>query len=281
MAYKYEGKLSKDLPGGRVGVPTGSKQKSYYKYYLEPCADIPEELKESILAGVFAAGEGIEIADRTRIMEEKAYPARPGYYALAGGGAMSCANVKTPHITGEMLDWWAGWHAIEPLRYAIWNPVDHYGVTVTKGWDRLTDLTLPVRERVWGVEHLIHESMVGDEPGELTLAFKRPEDCGYDTSKVAPSRWLTGIVAQGSMGDVPVFATEILCQGEDGVNEIRCRFWIGYELQDDGSLVCKIPPHIKVPPEMIHHLVMHNYREFAHLDKVLPRLYAEEKDNWL
>ena len=175
----------------------------------------------------------------------------------------------------------SGWHGLEPLRYAIWNPVDHYGVEVTKGLERLTDLTLPVRERLWGVEHLIHESMVGDEPGEVTLEFLNPDQCGYDTAHAKPGRWLSGIVGRGRMGDVPIFATEILCVGEDGANELRCRFWIGYKLEDDGNLVCKLPTNIEVPPTMLHHLVMHNYREFAHLDKVLPRLYAEEKDNWL
>lgn len=281
MAKKYTGPLSRDLPGGRVEVPDELKSRSYYKYFLEPFEDIPDELKNQIRSGVFPKGEGLEVTERTRLQEEKVFPEKPGYYLLKGGGALSVANVKTPDITGEQLGWWTSWHGIDPLRYAIWDNQDHYSLEVIENKDRLLDDSIPAGERVWGTRHKILESMVGDEPDNLELNFLCPWDLGYDKSLEGTDRWLYGICAQGYMnGKLPTFATEVLVKGEDGINEMRCRFWIGYQVQSDGSLKCKIPKFVKPPKDVVQKLVMHNYREFAHLNKFLPRLYAEEKNHW-
>lgn len=280
MAKKYTGTLSKNLPGGRVTVPAGSEKRSYYKYYLEPFEDISDELKEKIRGGVFKKGEGLEIADRTRLQEEKAFPTFDGYYPLKGGGAVSVANIKVPDITGEMIAWWAAWHGIEPLRYAIWDNQDHYSVEVIENRERLFDDSIPVRERVWGTRHKILESFVGDVPGALEMRFLSPWECGFDKSLDGTDRLLYFICAQACIGKIPVFATEGLVKGEDGINEARCRFWIGYERQADGSFKCKLPPFIKPPKDLVHRLIMHNHREFTHLNKILPRIYEEEKDNW-
>lgn len=281
MSGKYQGKLSKDLPGGRVEVPAGSETKSYYKYYLEPFEGIPQELKQRIEKGFFEKGNGLEIADRKRLQQETAFPAEPGCYLLEEGGAMSCANVKVPNITKEAFAWWADWHGLDPLRYALWDNKDHYALEV-ENKDRLLDASISVGERIWGTKHHIFESLVGDEPQELFMEFFDPRECGYDADVIGTDRWLYGICAAAGMGGkIPVFATEVLVKGEDDVNEIRCRFWIGYERQPDGTIVCKLPKAVVPPKEFIQNLVQHNYSEFMHLNKILPRLYEEEKDNWL
>lgn len=272
--------LSKDLPGGRVSVPPGSENKSYYKYYLEPVEDISAQLKAKITSGVFKKGEGLEIADGARLQEEAVFPVEPGYYLLKGGGALSCANVKVPDITAEAFGWWASWHGVDPLRYAIWDNQDHYGLEIIENKERLLDDSIAPGERVIGTRHKILESFICDEPEGLEMHFLSPWECGYDKSLEGTDRWLYGICAESLMGSIPVFATEVLIKGEDGVNELRCRFWIGYGREADGSFRCKIPKFIKPPKEVVHKLVMHNFKEFAHLNKILPRLYAEQKDNW-
>jgi len=30
-----------------------------------------------------------------------------------------------------MLQWWFGWHGIDPLRYACWDCYDHYGIDIS------------------------------------------------------------------------------------------------------------------------------------------------------
>ena len=277
---KFKGTLSKDLPGGHVTVPEGSEDKAYYKYYLEAIAGV--ENKADIINRTFQKGEGLEIEDRARLQEEKVFPAVNGVYPLKGGGLLTVANVKTPDITGETLGWWASWHGIHPLRYAVWNPEDHYSVEVVQNRERLFDESIPAGERVWYTKHKILESFDQDVPANLELNFYSPWECGYDKALDGTDRNLYTVAAQGYMnGKIPVFATEMLVKGEDGVNEVRCRFWIGYERQADGSMKYKLPKFIKPPKNLVAGLVIHNIKEWRHLNKILPGIYAEERDNWV
>ena len=31
-----------------------------------------------------------------------------------------------------MIDWWFAWHALEPLRYKIWNPPCHFEISLSE-----------------------------------------------------------------------------------------------------------------------------------------------------
>lgn len=279
MGKAYDGPLSKDLPGGRVPVSEEAKTKSYYKYYLEEFYDISAEMKSKIRSSVFKKGQGLEVSDRRRLEEVAAFPAEPGYYALQGGGCLSCANVKTPDMTGEMLAWWADWMAIDHSRNVVWDPQDHYGIKVIENRERLFDERLPIGERIWTTKHWVLESFDKDEPSELYMIFYDPyNDFGFDASLRGTDRDLYTVAAQGYIGKIPAFAIERLCKGEDGTNEMRCRFWIGYEFQPETKEVkCKLPFFIKPPKSVVHNLVIHNYREWSRLNQILPRLYEEQK----
>ena len=61
--------------------------------------------------------------------------------------------------------------------------------------------------------------------------------------------------------------------------ELRSRFWIGFGLED-GRLVRLVPDGASVPPEVVRGLFAHNLKEFGHLAAILPRVYAENRDNW-
>jgi hypothetical protein len=41
-----------------------------------------------------------------------------------------------------------------------------------------------------------------------------------------------------------------------------------------------LPPEVQLPEEVAVGLIAHNFKEFNHLQKILPSVYAEEKDNW-
>lgn len=273
--------LSRDLPGGKVALPEGAEQKSYYKYYLEPFEDIPADLKEKLRASVFEQG-GLKPEDRRKLQETECWPPQAGVYYLEAGGAVVCSNVKVPDITGDMLGWWAGWHGCNPVRYAIWDPQDHYNLVLDQfSLDRIADTTIPPREKLWGMTHRSLESFDCEEPSWLEMHFLCPWDCGYDKSLDNTDRCGYILCAKAKLnGQIPIFMTENLVKGSDGVNEIRLRFWIGYALLEDGSIACMLPPDARVPEAVATSLMIHNYREYRHLNKILPRLYAEQKDNW-
>jgi len=39
-----------------------------------------------------------------------------------------------------------------------------------------------------------------------------------------------------------------------------------------------MPPFFKVPEKVLQGLLIHNFKEYAQMNKILPFLYAEEKD---
>lgn len=276
--------LSKDLPEGRVKVPVGSTEKSYYKYLLEPFEDIPQSKKDALRASVYKKGKGgLEPEDRRKLQETECWPPKEGIYYLKRGGAVVCTNVKVPNITGDMLGWWAGWHGYNALRYAIWDPQDHYNLILSEASrKRIEDPSIPAREKLWGMTHRSLESFDREEPAWLEMNFLCPWEVGYDKSLDNTDRCQYILCAKAKLNDkIPVFMTENLVKGADGVNEIRLRFWIGYELLEDGSFKCHFPRLFNLPPaKMVSSLMIHNHREYLHLNKILPSIYAENKNNW-
>ncbi len=274
--------LSKDLPGQKVSIPEELKSKSYYKYFQVPFEDIPADLRASLTSFKGTKEEALEPEDRTKLFEVQRWPRKDGVYPLKKGGLLVASNVKLPNMTAEALNWWGAWHAIDPLRYALWDPQDHYDIRISEeDRKRILDPAIPDAEKLWGLHHHVLESLDQDEPTSMDMQFLNPFDYGYDKSMFGTDRCLGVLSAKTVMGGkLPVFMTEVCCIGEDGVLEIRLRFWLGYEIRTDGTVKCKIPKFIKVPQEIAKSLIIHNHREYRHLDKFLMDLYAEEKDNW-
>lgn len=262
----------------RVPVKDGSEKVSYYKYYLEDIVGISDELREKLMNSKGKKEDALEIYDREKLQSNECYPSETGYYPLKKGGALVASNVKIPNITNEMIEWWTSWFALDPLRYALWDPEDHYDISIDEyGRKRALDPSVPMGEKLWGATHYVEESFDGEEPTKLVMKFISPADAGYDMSLLGTDQCVFMVCAESKMGKMPVFVTETFSK-INGNMEVRLRFWIGYELKD-GKAKCKLPPFIKIPENMLKGLLIHNFKEFAQMNKILPSLYAEEKDN--
>lgn len=77
---------------------------------------------------------------------------------------------------------------------------------------------------------------------------------------------------------IPVVMTHFL-RPADGGSILRSRFWFGWQIIDGEAVKC-IPDGFKIPAAGPYHLLNHNVKEFSNLSKILPTLYAEEKDHW-
>ena len=258
----------------------GAEQVSYYKYYLEEVSPLSVEEKNMIASAKGAKGEGLEPEDRAKIQSGQTYPSKPGYYRLKKGGLLVHSVVPIPHLTSEMMEWWAPWHSMDPLRYAIWDPEDHYDHKLDEeGWKRALDPDIPPLEKLWGATHTLLESFDRDEPQQLSMTFQNPFECGYSREVYGTADCRYILCASSVMnGKIPVFVTEIFREIK-GIMHVQLYFWIGYALEN-GEVRCRIPRFIKIPEQIAQKLMTHNYKEYHHLDKILPRVYAEEKDNW-
>ncbi|MCD7922158.1 MAG: phloretin hydrolase [Clostridiales bacterium] len=268
----------------RVPLRPGAENRSYYKYYLKEFAKLPVDKAEFLKNPVGRTEDGLDIHERNQLFQPGYLPDERGVFSTADGGKLVANNTKFLNATGEMLQWWFAWHGIDPLRYAIWDPFDHYGLDISfEVRAKLLDPSLSLREKCCDIQHVVKESLVmGNPPDTLFLDFKKPEDMGYDETKIgtAACSFFVGanVGIESPLGRVPIVMTHTARDTADGC-ELRSRFWMGYNIIN-GKAEYLMPDGMEFPLEMALQLLGHNFNEFTNLSEILPSVYAEEKDHW-
>ncbi len=263
-----------------VPITEKDKKKSYYSYFCAP--EIPSDAEIAKLMGKPDQSQVLEFADRHRMFLPGHVPEAPGCYDLKTGGIVISSYVPVPDITKEMMDWWMVWHQFDPLRYALWDPQDHYDVSVTpEVRAQLLDDSIPMGQRVWDAPCRVLESFNGEKPEVNVIRFCKPSKAGYDESLIGSDDCLSMICALDMVKKgpftIPVTMTEILRKGPDGTNIWVAHWWMGATVENGRDVTVKIPvkPMIK---KFASPLIVHNQIEMKHLNKVLPKLYAAYKD---
>lgn len=268
-------------------VPTtdDDKKKDYFKYLSVPFV-VPTEEQVKYYLGLKQKCEyGLEFSERKKMQTEGPHTIPEGYYLLESGGVLVAANVKIPHITAEMMEWWIAWHQLDRLRYTIWNPEDHFEVSVPEeNFKRLSDPSVPIRDKIWNITSTGKESMNGEQPAALTIYFGHPSDHGLDVELVGSEYFQTYMGGNSVMElgpvKIPVYAVGYVSKDAAGVTEFRERWWIGYGIDENGADYVKLPRLMRLMGSKFAMLLVHCHKEYEHLDKFLAQLYAEQKDNW-
>ncbi|GME23290.1 hypothetical protein GTA08_BOTSDO09760 [Neofusicoccum parvum] len=203
--------------------------------------------------------------------QAKDYMTRPGYLQMENGysvgedgSVMIAVRTDIPDITGEMYDWWFGWHLVDSARYKLWNPVAHqyaWRFPETLDW---ANKTLP--QRYIGTFSQIDE-YIGNDAQKITIAFVDPVVLGFEKEKWAEQGIETIVTARILIGH----SSELLGpeqylihqvrRREDGSRELRSRFWLQV-----------------FTPQIAHDLLVHCNIEMTHLNCFLPALFQEFKD---
>ncbi len=268
----------------KVPVSMKDKEKSYYKYYKEDMYIGEEEKYKKITSDPLDCDLALHIDNRNDLFNQGDLPGEFGWWLMNDGTATIANQTFMPNVTGEMFDWWFAWHPIDRLRYACWDNEDHYDVYL-KDPERALDMSLSIRERHWGSVHNIWEDIGAGSIDLLEISFKNPKDLGYDTSKVDTEMCNALICANvkilgdENIPDIPVVMTHFL-RPEQGGSTLRSRFWFGWQIIDGKAVKC-IPDSVKIPKEGPIALLNHNVKEFSNLARILPKIYQEEKDNWV
>ncbi len=183
-------------------------------------------------------------------------------------------------VTVEMIEWWFAWHSLEPLRYKIWHPRAHYGLEISdEDRQRVLDPSVPPARKFQGAVHYVNEDVGMGGATDVEIAFKTPEDWGFDMARFhAPA---VGTIVGGQIWvdtpdppRKPVLLLHFIREVPGGI-EYRTRIWFGYVMEEAGRAVCALPEGVTVPPEMPRAALQHNIEEFSHLQTLLPKLYAE------
>ena len=267
----------------QVPISNRDKKKSYYKYFTRPMAPPAPGRLEAISDKPGKTEDGLRIQDRNKLFDPGNFKEEFGWWQFEDGTAVIANQTFMPGVTGEMFDWWFTWHPIDRLRYAIWDPKEHYDVYLEDKAHTL-DFSLSVRERHWGSVHFVWEDVGYGGLDLLRIGFRRPRELGYDESKIDTEACNALICANcGALGrmdvpDSPVVMTHFLRPTKDG-SELRSRFWFGWQIVD-GKPVKSIPDGVSIPAFAPIALLKHNVVEFTNLAAILPEVYAEEKDRW-
>ncbi len=267
----------------KVPVSMEDKKKSYYKYFIQPMAQPPKEKWDAITDTPFDNDEAMVIQKRNDLFLPGYQPGEFGWWQLPDGTAMIANKTFFPNVTGEMFDWWFAWHPIDRLRYAIWDPMDHYDVDL-KDRAKALNMSKSMRERHWGSTHYVWEDVGSGYAELLEINFQKPSDLGYDESKM-DTEYCNALVCancktygNAETPDIPVVMTHFL-RPVDGGSELRSRFWFGWQIIDGKAVKC-ISDDVVIPAIAPISLLKHNVVEFTNLAAILPQVWAEEKDNW-
>lgn len=271
----------KQIHKSKVPVMEQDKTKSYYKYYLEDMVQAPPE-KYRMAAVPMDPAKALSIHDRNKLFDPGYHEVEIGYCVMPDGTGYVANLTKMPGVTVEMFDWWFVWHSLDNLRYTIWDPEDHKQAQ-SQHKLRSMDPILTMREKLWDTTHFVIED-IGMGLAPLVLNFKYPGDLGFDTSRIGTKDCATIVCSRGNGYGYPPFASPdvVMChfvREIDGGIELRSRFWLGYTCQN-GKIIKSLPDWGRFPMMGPMGLCMHNIKEFANLAALLPRVYAEEKDNF-
>lgn len=265
-----------------VPVSEDAKEKRYYKYYAAGIRELTEEQNAYVENARRDGEKALLPSDMNKALEPGAFCLEEtGYYYLKDGGVLIASLIPMPDVTAEMLYWWFAWHPLEPLRYSIWDPEEHYDVQINEeGRRRSTDPEVPLEEKTWGADHVVVESLAPyDKPVSLDINFRNPAEMGVDPERIGGPGCEFIVTANAlNSGVVPAFMLES-AKKIDGVMHLQVFFWVGYHAID-GKPVKIIPEDFVIPEPLSKLLFRHSIKEFENLAKILPQVFEEERNNW-
>ena len=275
-----------------VGYRDEDRQHPWAKYFSEKCLPVQSHVEDSITAGPVAAELGVRLGTVADEMSRPGYlPLETGYTQNVDGHLIVAVLTDMPGVTGEMWDWWFGWHSTQSSRYKLWHPEAHIATGVGEDRSQMQGIT----DRQKYIENVSYiDEYIGDEYSRLTVRFADPQKQGFPPS--GPGE--TTILARGGAYEAPVgFAWLVhqIRQTEDGC-EMRSRFILNV------TELFKLPAHSVTTPvgkllttrpvnalaagifrrlkgAKLHGfcpaLLYHCAQEMNHLASILPDLYEE------
>lgn len=257
----------------KVPISEEEKMSPYYKYFMRDMAPIPEEKLEMLRNNTLTPETALKLENLNDLFKVGYLPGEFGWTRMEDG-TLTMANITDmPGVTVDMFDWWIAWHGLEPMRYKIWDPEDHY-YCLTRHPEKAKDTQLSMKERYWDTIHDVIED-IGSGKEKIEINFRNPKDIGFDETQL--KKFKGTIVCAGNEKS-PVIMCHFLRPTENGC-ELRTRFWMGYCVKD-GKPKKKLFPSVKLIPEStIIKLLEHNVKEFTNLRAILPEVYQEFKDD--
>ncbi len=271
-------------PGERRDLSEDEKRLPYAGYFYRDPAQVPGDVLETINGGPIDPRDALSFNEINRLLDAGYLSKEAGYCTMPDNSCYAAVLTDMPGVTGDMLDWWFCWHALEPLRYRIWYPGSHMSNSA-KDRDRLMDTSLPYRERYRNNPQYPVED-IGIGPDILSITFVPPRDFGFDETRFEEARVATVVCAAVGSMTRKVRHTRMCHFVRKTVNgvEMRSRFWIGGNLKLDlfperspvnRLLNTRIIRKHVIPRDTPRQMALHCAQEYNNLAAILPGLYRD------
>ncbi len=258
------------------------KTKSYAKYFYEPAVPAPEKLALHEIP--VAPEKALPVENLDELLNPGYFDVESGWCVLSNGAGYVANHTVMPGVTVDMVNWWFAWHSLEPLRYKLWWPEGHYGISIMdEDRRKVLDQSLPLTQKFQGLTHHVVED-TGNGPENIFIHFLTPEEVGFAVegcktpffgTLIAGNGLSASIQAPADAPKAPAFMLHFVREIADGV-EFRSRFWIGYQMIEKKPCLV-LPPNIQIPSVIPQGLARHNVCEYNNLAAFLPKLYQEQQ----
>jgi len=210
-----------------------------------------------------------------------------GFTLFEDGTSVMCAKTEMPGVTKEAFLWWFAWHVEEDIRYMLWCPPSHYGISPSLELrQKLNDPNRTLFDKTHGgdVTHLVYEPITIDALSYHAAAavpcveihFFDPEYRGFtpENRKRIENERIAAIC--GNHGMLHFFV-----ENNDGtVGTLYSHFWSGIHQTADGSWIGQSQGVDESLYEFIMSIAQHAVKEFSLLAELLPKLYEEFKNGF-
>ena len=191
---------------------------------------------------------------------------------------LAATRVFMPGVTTQMIDWWFNWHPLAGLRYAIWCPVAHTGISAQTPDAHLDSSGVDLHERNIGKIHYPVEGFNVKGAQKLEIAFMSPQQLGFDM-KLFKSGSMSTYAAATVTNVFPRMPINIFFHAirevEGGI-EYRSRYWLKYTFDRKGNIVKSgFPLPKSIVLAMARNNCIHSLMEYNNLASILPPLYKE------
>ena len=257
--------------------------KSYERFFRWEMNPLPDHVERVLGQGESDPDDVLPRADINRLIEPGYLPLETGYSTLPDGSAHVAVLTQFPGATGEMIDWWFGWHGAETERYKLWHPQAH--LFTQSRYERTDVSDFTDRQKYIGNTSYVDE-YVGPLIHRLAISFREPRDFGLAEDSFKDAGIGTAICARVGFNDKPVdsgYLIHLIRETEEGC-EMRSRFWMGeshFRLLPEGNpmdrlLQTRFVRQLLMPERIARHLLIHCAEEMNHLASFLPALFAQE-----
>jgi hypothetical protein len=210
-----------------------------------------------------------------------------GFTLFDDGTGVMCAKTEMPGVTKEAFLWWFAWHVEEDIRYMLWCPPSHYGISPSlelRQKLRNPNMTLFDKTHGGDVCHFVYEPISIDALSyeaaapapSIKIRFFDPEYRGFtpENRKRIENERFTAVCGNDEM-------LHFFVENDEGTGgTLYSHFWCGMHKSADGSWVGSQNGMNEALYGFLMTIAQHANKEFSLLADILPQLYNEFKNDF-